>query len=300
MKKLISLTLSALLLLGMTICVSAAEPVWKRSGAEIGFKNFSDGIFYTDEMYSHGVEENSDYYCENMTDEATGLVYKHITAAGVATRPQKQINLVVPIGPADEIFMVNGTVVNDGDEFFLEVTSGYCFKAVVRTNYAMTSKITYDSGFAEAQSPLTANDQWEELYIVFPDGMGAKTFDQMAFFIFGGANKEDYPDGAYADIAAFAAFKSLDEAVATNIAPELISETSAPVAVATETDATEAPATETVETKAPETTAPATETGATEVVATADKAPQTFDAGVIAAVAAIVSAAGFTVAKKRK
>ena len=67
--------------------------------------------------------------------------------------------------------------------------------------------------------------------------------------------------------------------------------------------ATEAPV---VETEA-ETEAPAVETEA-EVVAPAETeapvveevaAPQTFDAGVIAAVAAIVSAAGYALSKKR-
>jgi hypothetical protein len=57
------------------------------------------------------------------------------------------------------------------------------------------------------------------------------------------------------------------------------------------------------ETAAPETAAPevvAPETEAPTTGTDTPVAPQTFDAGVIAAVAAVVSAAGYAVARKRK
>ena len=59
-----------------------------------------------------------------------------------------------------------------------------------------------------------------------------------------------------------------------------------------------APVTAAPETAAPETAAPETETPTTGT--DTPVAPQTFDAGVIAAVAAVVSAAGYAVARKRK
>ncbi len=78
-------------------------------------------------------------------------------------------------------------------------------------------------------------------------------------------------------------------------------------APATEAPATEAPATEAPATEAPATEAPATEAPATEAPETAAPAetttpvaPQTFDFGVIAAAAAVVSAAGYAIARKRK
>ncbi len=81
-----------------------------------------------------------------------------------------------------------------------------------------------------------------------------------------------------------------------------------PVETPVETEAevveTEAPETEAevVETEAPETEAEVVETAAPETeaeVVEAPEAPQTFDMGVIAAVAAIVSAAGYAISKKR-
>ena len=71
----------------------------------------------------------------------------------------------------------------------------------------------------------------------------------------------------------------------------------------------EAAAATTTETEAPveETTAPETEAAETtateetvEAPATTTEAPKTFDAGVIAAVAAVVSAAGYAISKKRR
>ncbi|MBQ7931295.1 MAG: hypothetical protein IJ334_09820, partial [Clostridia bacterium] len=75
-------------------------------------------------------------------------------------------------------------------------------------------------------------------------------------------------------------------------------ETEAPV-VETEAPETEA---EVVETEAPETEAEVVETAAPETeaeVVETPAAPQTFDFGVIAVIAAVVSAAGFAVSKKR-
>ena len=80
-------------------------------------------------------------------------------------------------------------------------------------------------------------------------------------------------------------------------AEEVPAETEAP-AVETPVE-TEAPA---AETEAPETEAEVVETAAPETeaeVVEAPEAPQTFDFGVIAAVAAIVSAAGYAISKKR-
>ena len=76
-------------------------------------------------------------------------------------------------------------------------------------------------------------------------------------------------------------------------------ETEAPETEAPETEApeTEAPETEATETEAPETEAP--ETVATPA-AEKEEAPETFDAGIIAAAAAVVSAAGYAIARKRK
>ena len=88
-----------------------------------------------------------------------------------------------------------------------------------------------------------------------------------------------YPDGT----------KELVASTGTTEAPETeapVVETEAPV-VETEAPETEA---EVVETAAPETEAEVVETPA---------APQTFDFGVIAVIAAVVSAAGFAVSKKR-
>ena len=91
----------------------------------------------------------------------------------------------------------------------------------------------------------------------------------------------------------------VEEAPAETEAPA--EETTAPAAEAE----TEAPAAE--ETTAPaETEAPAEETEAPEETVetpaetTKEEAPQTFDAGIVAAVAAAVSAAGYAVSKKRK
>ena len=307
MKKFISLTLSAILLMSMALCVSAADPIWQVSGEAIGFKCFPENAFHQDDFFSHAADENSDYYCENATDDATGFDYKHITAAGVDTRPQKQINLATAVGPAEEIFMVNGVLINEGDEFFLTYTKGLCFKAVVKSNYAITPMIKYkDYSIAiEAEAPMAGNGEWEEVYIVFPEDTEATTVAEIYFFIFGNENKEDYPEGAYADVAALAAFKSLDDAVSCNIAPELIAAPSAPAAAVPETEAaveTEAivetadPETEAVvETVAPETEAP-------EVVAPAEpvQAPQTFDAVTIAVLSAVISGGTALISKKNR
>ena len=84
----------------------------------------------------------------------------------------------------------------------------------------------------------------------------------------------------------------VDEAPAAEetTAPETEAETEAPAAEETTAPAeTEAPA---EETEAPEETV--------EAPAETTEAPKTFDAGVIAAVAAVVSAAGYAVSKKRR
>jgi len=85
-------------------------------------------------------------------------------------------------------------------------------------------------------------------------------------------------------------------------APETAApETAAPETAAPETAAPETAAPETAapETQAPETQAP--ETQAPETTTPDDpQAPATFDVGVIAAVAAVVSAAGYAISKKRK
>lgn len=298
MKKFISLALVTVLLLSMALCVSAADPIWQKNGAEIGFKCFPENSFHTDDFYSHAVEENSDYYCENATDEATGIVYKHITPAGVETRPQKQINLATAVGPAEEIFMVDGMLLNEGEEFFIDYTKGLCFKAVVRTNFATTPKIKYNnySTAVEAESVMTGNGEWEEVYIVFPEDTETVTNAEILFFIFGDVNKEDYPEGAYADIAALAAFKSLNDAVSCNIAPELIAADSDHVADVSETESlaeTTASETEPVDDE-PETVSPVVDTPA----ATPTTAPQTFDAITIIAAAMIMSAGTAVVVKK--
>ena len=310
MKKFISLTLSAILLLSMALCVSAADPIWQTGGADIGFKCFSDSVFHQDDFYSHAAEENSDYYCENATDEATGIAYKHITPAGLDTRPQKQINLATAVGPAEEIFMVNGMLINEGDEFFLDYTKGLCVKAVVRTNFATTPSIKYNnySTIVEAETAMAGTGEWEEVYIVFPEDTETVTNAEILFFIFGDINKEDYPEGAYADIAALAAFKTLSDAVSCNIAPELIAAPSAPAAAETTAPETEAPETEApVETEAPETEAPETEPVVDEPETTAPvaapaettaPAPQTFDAVTVTALAAIMSAGTAVIIKK--
>ncbi len=92
-----------------------------------------------------------------------------------------------------------------------------------------------------------------------------------------------------------AASAEVPAAPAETAAPE----TEAPETEAPETEAvaeTEAPETEAVvETEAPETAAPETEAEVVEAPA----APQTFDFGVIAAIAAIISAAGYAVSRKR-
>lgn len=237
MKKFISLALSVIFLLSMAICVSAANPIWQTNGAAIGFKCFSDATFHTDDFYSHGTEENSDYYCENATDEASGIAYKHIIPAGVESRPQKQINLATAVGPADEIFIVGGIMINEGEEFFLDYTKGLCFKAVVRSNFATTPKIKYNnySIAVEVEAAMKGNGKWEEVYIVFPENTETVTNTEILFFIFGDVNKEDYPEGAYADITALAAFNNLDDAVSCNIAPELITAASAPASDVYET-----------------------------------------------------------------
>ena len=100
-----------------------------------------------------------------------------------------------------------------------------------------------------------------------------------------------YPDGT----------KELVASTGTTEAPETeapVVETEAPV-VETEAPETEA---EVVETEAPETEAEVVETAAPETeaeVVETPAAPQTFDFGVIAVIAAVVSAAGFAVSKKR-
>ena len=76
----------------------------------------------------------------------------------------------------------------------------------------------------------------------------------------------------------------------------------------TEAPETEAPETEALETEAPETEAPETETEVVTPAETAETAsetvettaPQTFDAGIMAAAAAMVSAAGYAISKKRR
>ncbi len=97
-----------------------------------------------------------------------------------------------------------------------------------------------------------------------------------------------YPDGTTEVIESSAPAAAETEAPVETAAPE----TEAPV-VETEAE-TEA---EVVETEAPvvETAAPETEAEVIEAPA----APQTFDFGVIAAIAAVVSAAGYAVSKKR-
>ncbi len=86
-----------------------------------------------------------------------------------------------------------------------------------------------------------------------------------------------------------AEFKAAGEPSATPTAAPVEEETTAPETAAPETTAPE--------TTAPETTAPADET--VTAPAPVEAAPQTFDIGVIAGVAAIVSAIGYAVAKKR-
>ena len=69
------------------------------------------------------------------------------------------------------------------------------------------------------------------------------------------------------------------------------------------TTETEAPVEETTapETEAPETTLEALEETVDALTDTAkEEAPQTFDMGVIAAAAAVVSAAGYAISKKRR
>ena len=87
----------------------------------------------------------------------------------------------------------------------------------------------------------------------------------------------------------------VSEVVLTGTAGEAAPATTETEAPAAETEATVETET-TVETEAPETTAEET----VEAPAETTEAPQTFDMGVIAAAAAVVSAAGYAVSKKRR
>jgi cell division septation protein DedD len=298
MKKLIALSLGILLILCLSVNVFAAEPIWQVSGDKIGFKNFKEMAYTTSELYSHTDEANSDYHSENKTLDGTNITYKHITPAGVEARPQKQINLDIPIGNPEEIFIVGGQIMNDGDEFFLELKEGMCIKVVVRTNYSVTPKIKFDNFTKVVEAPaLAATGDWEEVYFTIPSGISSTVFN-FCLFIFGDTNKEDYIEGAYADVAAIAIFKNYDEAASSNIAPELIKSSASEEPTATETpiatetpDVTETPAT----TETPETTP-------VETLSTQGKvaAPQTADTFVIAALATLISAGAAAIFKKKR
>jgi len=137
-----------------------------------------------------------------------------------------------------------------------------------------------DHGMNTSGESLTINVDFDE----FTAFKRALTADEVAAIYC--AISPDYAAEAPAAPAETAAPET--EAPAETAAPE----TEAPAETAA--PETEAPA----ETAAPETEAPA-ETAAPETEAPAE-APQTFDAGVIAAAAAVVALAGAVVAKKRK
>lgn len=114
-------------------------------------------------------------------------------------------------------------------------------------------------------------------------------------------------DQIYIDYIAFFA----NEDAANAFDPTAVVEAPETEAPETEAPETEAPETEAevVETAAPETEAPETEAEVVETAApetaapettTSTTAPATFDAGIIVAAAAVVSAAGYAISRKRK
>ncbi len=116
---------------------------------------------------------------------------------------------------------------------------------------------------------------------------------EIAFY--GVASETEAPETAAPETAA------PETAAPETAAPETAApETAAPETAAPETAAPETAAPETAapETAAPETAAPETEAPTTGT--DTPVAPQTFDFGVIAAAVAVVSAAGYAIAKKRK
>ncbi len=147
----------------------------------------------------------------------------------------------------------------------------------------------------------TTNDAIASQAWVTKTALVEKAFT-MFRYVNNGANHGDVAEIAlFADDAQAPETAAPETAAPETAAPETAApETAAPETAAPETAAPETAAPETAapETAAPETAAP--ETAAPETDVSAEKAPQTFDAGIIAAAVAVVSAAGYMIARKRK
>lgn len=108
-----------------------------------------------------------------------------------------------------------------GEETTVDVAAGMCVKTVVRTNYSQQPILKYKERSVDvpAEAALVGNGKWEEVYFVFPADTEPTAVDWFSFFPFGGTNKEDFPEGIYIDIAAYAIFGSLDDAKAVDLTP---------------------------------------------------------------------------------
>lgn len=292
MKRVLTLTLAVL----AALCVPAlaAEPLaedrtthgeWVGKYGKDGYVIFNDA--------SHGFSEKLPEYVQELTymDLYEGTASPHAWWNGTDGS-----DLEDPAHAADALWTdetktarVGGCIYN-GDGLTITVDTGD-----VTTNVSLYSLDWDNNGriMVVTQYDADGNEVVSKEVGEFLNGVyltsevtGKATFE----FLYLDATNMDSPSNA---VVAGIFFDSVAGEVPETEAPE----TEAPETEAHETEAPETePAVEvpeTVETSAPVETAP-------EVVETVATAPQTFDAGVIAGIAAAVSACGYAISKKRR
>ena len=203
----------------------------------------------------------------------------------------------------------------DIDTFFdpLGVGDGFCGidcgKPYVLTKIVIHPRETYPDRFygatIQGSDSLEEDAEWTDIWMsmdaatdvayqeILPDAFESDA-NGKAFRYYRYYNMLSHGDVAEVELYGYPEDGVVDEAPAAEetTAPETEAETEAPAAEETTAPAeTEAPA---EETEAPE------ETVETPAETTKEEAPQTFDAGIVAAAAAAVSAIGYALSKKRK
>ncbi len=314
MKKTLALVLSALLLAGTTATTIAADAADEFALASVGTQiqgpmDFVSGSL-ADAMdgdpttiADFGVEGGEEYWFGVQMDapviltrvEGHGPGYKE---DGTVNRPHVLYGL-----------WIEGS--NDGENWTPILVLGDNYSEYEEYAWDMEDGINNwwdeDAFDGETEWDDDATEPVAYTYFrVYNDTRGVAIWGDFQFYGYYAeveAPETEAPETAAPETAA------PETAAPETAAPETAApETAAPETTAPETTAPETAAPETAapETTAPETTAPETaapETDAPVVTPpTTDTpvAPQTFDAGIIAAVAAVVSAAGYAIARKRK
>ncbi|MBE6599215.1 MAG: hypothetical protein E7638_07225 [Ruminococcaceae bacterium] len=302
MKKIFSIILAALLLSAMASFAAADETAAAETAAaetaaaetEAAEELVSDENHFYGELVDTGVKNVAPYGLENVVigtvmgagDCAEGADYAKAFDGDINTWWAATVNswathmLVLkadePVAP--KAFVVSSTTDGAGTPTRFHII----FHSYIQGSndgvtwdnlyYFEDDYIWYSEDYAEGGAPY---------YVAVPEAeLGEYTY-------FRYINNDD---GA----ASLSEFAVLTEVPAAPEAPAT-EETAAPETEAPEAAETEAP--EVAETAAPETEAPAADA---EVDAPAEEAPATFDAGIIAAAVAAVSAAGYAIARKRK